>query len=136
MLSVAVLLIAVGMLAATPQSHAATRCEAAPVSPRVRTELEAAFRRAAGLPSDFRLRSNGALHYGSCAGTHYGFAEFTPARSQAVTEQQGIDLQDHSFLYVQAHGTAWRDLPLQRICAPGPLPAALAKQWHLSFCSA
>lgn len=131
--SMTALLIAVCLLVPTAQSNAAARCVAAPVSPRVRTDLEAAFRRAAGLPSDFRLRSRGTLHYGGCEGTLYGFAEFAPAGGQTVTEQEGTQLQDHSFLYMRPRGEIWRDLPLERICAPGPLPPALAALWHLSF---
>jgi hypothetical protein len=63
----------------------------------------------------------------------YGFAEFDPAHGQTITEQQGVRPQDHSFLYVRVRGGAWRDLPLEKLCAPGPLPPALAAKWHLSF---
>jgi hypothetical protein len=135
-----VIILILSMLAASAQgdpaqSHTAARCEAAPVSSRVRTELEAAFRRSAHLPSSFRLRSSGALHYGSCGGTLYGFAELRTALGQTVTSAEAIELQDHSVLYVRSHGESWRNISLGPICAPGLLPAALAAKWHVS-CSA
>ena len=132
-LSATTLLTTLCLLMVTAQAQAAGRCESARLPSQARAELEVAFRRAARLPGGFRLGDTAAIHYGTCGGTRYGFAEFSPARGQTITEAQAIGLQDHSFLYVRVSGAAWRDLPLQRLCAPGPLPPALAAQWHLSF---
>jgi hypothetical protein len=110
----------------------ASRCSALPAPSDLRSQLIAAYRRVAQLPSSIGLVFHERVRYGRCGTTRWAFGLPVPSRGQRLTEREQITIQDHSPIFKRSPGRVWLNLGIGPLCGAGALPAAMAHAWHMA----